>query len=194
MKKSLIIILTLAVYFMQAQNIITLNHNSLPSNGAYIKDTQGYLDKFVGTWKYTSGNEEFTLKILKAEYVKYDFYWKDKLYGGYKYVKDGIVKVDNLNFTYFTDTTNLPTNINAYANNADMQGNGLSNTYQSVSLVGSDKVGGRVVDFELEILPNTNEGQIKMKILPKEYHRFFDFDPVQGTGSGLPTNIILIKQ
>jgi hypothetical protein len=156
------------------------------TNGNYIKDTEGYMNKFVGSWKYTSGNEEFTVKIIKAEHIDYDTYFIDKLYGGYKYVKDGIVKVDNLNFQY--------TDYSSPQNFADFLGSGLYNNYNNVSLVGDDRIGMRRINIDLEVIPNTNPVQMKWKMENRENWVINNQGFRQGTGPGLPNNIILVKQ
>jgi hypothetical protein len=133
----------------------------------------------------------YTLKIIKVDKVESLGIYSDELYGGYKYVKDGIVKADNLNFT-----TTLPAlhDYSAYEHYADMQGSSLYNDYHSISLVGSDTVGKRRVKFYLEILPNTNETQMRIKQSNRENLRISDNDFKQGLEPGLPNNVILIKQ
>lgn len=55
-------------------------------NNAYLKDTTNELNKYIGTWKYQSGNESLTIVLDK--YLHYDFgaYFEDMLIGEYKYV------------------------------------------------------------------------------------------------------------
>ncbi len=173
-----------------AQIIVTMtdyNGNDL-TNGNYIKDTQGYLNKFTGTWKYTSGNEEFIIKIIKAEHINYNYFFSDDLFGGYKYIKDGIVKFDNLNFQYI-DHTN--TNSQHFA---DFLGSGLYNNYNSVAMNGFDAVGSRRIYIDLEVIPNTNPVQMKWKMENRENWVINNQGFRQGTGPGLPNNIILVKQ
>jgi hypothetical protein len=115
-----------------------------------------------------------------------DTYFIDKLYGGYKYVKDGIVKVDNLNFQY--------TDYSSPQNFADFLGSGLYNNYNNVSLVGDDRIGMRRINIDLEVIPNTNPVQMKWKMENRENWVINNQGFRQGTGPGLPNNIILVKQ
>lgn len=59
--------------------------------GTYFKDMDNDLDKFVGTWKWQNGNDEFIVVLEKIEYVidpDGEFY-NDMLSGEYKYIENG---------------------------------------------------------------------------------------------------------
>lgn len=65
---------------------------------AYLKDTDNFLDNFVGTWKYQNGSEHITI-VLKKE-IKHNYHglYSDILYGEYKYINSaGQSLVDRLN-------------------------------------------------------------------------------------------------
>lgn len=95
------ILFTLVIIVANAQNpilpITTERHNIL--DGAYIKDTNNDLDKFVGTWQYSQGNDEFTVEIQKIEMYTNDQinYFKDILVGKFKYIQNGVVIADYIN-------------------------------------------------------------------------------------------------
>lgn len=53
---------------------------------AYLKDTENFLDNFIGTWKYQNGNEQFTIILKKELMHNYKGLYSDILYGEYKYI------------------------------------------------------------------------------------------------------------
>jgi len=173
----------------KAQNIVPFSNNNLNimKDGNYIKDTQGYFEKFLGIWKYSSNSEELILKIVKGEKIEHNSYFIDELFGGFKYTSNNIVKVDNLNFQ-FTDYSN-------YQNFSNIQGNRFYNNYESVHLVGYEPVGQRRVYIDLEIIPNTDPVQMKWKMYNRENWVINGEGFKQGMGGvGIPKEMILIKQ
>ena len=192
-KKTLLIVLLLLNNILNAQiirSMTTYNSQNLKA-GDYYKDVDGLLNKFTGTWKYISGNEEFVVKILKVN--GYNFagsndYSEDILFGGYKYVKNNATIIDKLNFTY--------NNLNDYQNFAPFMGGSgqFSNNFQSISLLGDDLVVGKWLYIDLEVIPNTNPVQMRWKTSPRENIRLNNTLPSQGAGNGIPKDIILIKQ
>lgn len=65
-------------------------------DGAYLKDVNNQLDKFVGTWVYTNGNTSLTITFQKKTQVYNDSWYEDLLVGEYKYVEDGVEKINTL--------------------------------------------------------------------------------------------------
>lgn len=69
-------------------------------SGAYYKDTYNDFDKIVGTWKYTNGTTSLTIvlqKKLRQPVYDYSlFYEMDYIVGGYKYVENGVKKINTL--------------------------------------------------------------------------------------------------
>jgi len=67
--------------------------------GAYYKDFDNELGKFVGTWKYTNGTTSFTIILQKKAmfYEPDDHYYEDIIVGEYRYVNNGIEIVNTLN-------------------------------------------------------------------------------------------------
>ena len=162
------------------------NYNiNILHSGNYIKDTTGILDKFVGTWKYTNGNDEFTLRIIKKEHDNsfgLNDYYQDVLYGGYKYIKNGSLLIDRLNFTF-----------NGYAdpNCPLMQGSNLSNNHNMITLVGNDRIVRKPVYIDLQII---NPTTMEWKMTPRENINFNGTSPTPGAGWGIPTTVTLTKQ
>ena len=80
------------------------NENYGDLEGAYYKDTFNDFNLFEGTWQYTNGNNIFKIVLQKKEMVQYispmggRSYYKDILIGEYKYIKNGIEKVNTLDF------------------------------------------------------------------------------------------------
>lgn len=165
---------------------LTYDNFNNSENGNYLKDTNGHLDKFIGTWKYTDGNEELTLNIIKSEHIEYTMYSVDELCGGYKYVKNGIVKANRLDVQY--KNLSDPLNLGYFS------GGNLSPNYQKVILAGSDIVGKREIYIDLEIIANTNPVHMRWKMQNRENFVINNKGFKQGTGTGIPNDIILIKQ
>jgi hypothetical protein len=66
--------------------------------GAYYKDLNGYLNPFVGTYVYTSGNTSLKIVLQKKTMSSVnDRYFHDYLVGEYRYVNNGIEVVSTLN-------------------------------------------------------------------------------------------------
>jgi len=155
-------------------------------SGNYIQDTTGILNKFVGTWKSTNGSDEFTLKIIKKEHDNFfglRDYYKDFLYGGYKYIKNGNLIIDKLNFTFNgLYDPNFPIILGS--------GN-LSNNYNTISLLGDDVVVHKPVYIDLQII---NPTTMEWKMTPRENINFNGTSPTPGAGWGIPTTVILTKQ
>ena len=65
--KSLLIILIFAFSMLSCKaQIIPMNnsHVEIP-NGAQLKDTDFFLNNFIGTWEYQNGLENFTIILNK---------------------------------------------------------------------------------------------------------------------------------
>jgi len=86
MKNILLTLLTITAFSCKSQIIPQNNAYVDIPQGAYIKDTQNFLDNFVGTWQYQNGNEQFTITFAKELHHKYTSWYEDILYGEYKYI------------------------------------------------------------------------------------------------------------
>lgn len=74
---------------------------------AYYKDTYNDYDRFEGTWRYANNGDtlEIVLKKKEMQYIKSlpKNYFEDILIGEYRYVENGIEKLntlDNLNINF----------------------------------------------------------------------------------------------
>ncbi len=68
-------------------------------NGAYFKDLNGELDKYVGVWVGNWNGKTVYLEIKKVKdfFDGIDSYYKDKLYGERKIVNsNGVVEIDRI--------------------------------------------------------------------------------------------------
>ncbi|MGQ2984218.1 DUF6705 family protein [Flavobacterium sp.] len=81
-------------------------------SGIYYKDTHNDFDKFVGTWRYQSGNIIFEIKLQKKVMLHSteSNSYSDMLIGEYRYLDNNGIEVLN---TY----SNLQLNLGPYKNN-----------------------------------------------------------------------------
>ncbi len=86
----------------KAQTIYSLYDDAKEVEGAYYKDIYNDLNNFVGTWKYTDGNTSLIITLQKKEIQEHLYsysnvlYYEDILIGGYKYIENGIEKINTL--------------------------------------------------------------------------------------------------
>jgi len=100
MKKILIIALTITTINGMAQQIVPLFGDAdiyISNSGHYYKDVDNDFDKFVGTWKWIDNSNSWTVVLKKILQIDDgDGYTYDALYGEYKYIENGIEKVNTL--------------------------------------------------------------------------------------------------
>ncbi|AZQ42932.1 DUF6705 family protein [Nonlabens ponticola] len=73
------------------------NFYNIGVSGNYYKDLDNEMDYFLGTWIHDDGDNQFTLFIKKEERVPFNGSFKDMLVGEYRFVQNGIEKVNSLN-------------------------------------------------------------------------------------------------
>ncbi|HET8809139.1 MAG TPA: DUF6705 family protein [Flavobacteriaceae bacterium] len=100
--KKLFIILSvfLSGTSLNAQIILSdIEDINYPEAGVYYKDVNHILDPFVGTWLYTNGNTSFKIVLEKMEHssASNGIFFEDLLIGAYRYVENGVEKVNTLN-------------------------------------------------------------------------------------------------
>lgn len=66
------------------------------SPGTYFQDVDAELDKYTGTWIFSSGNIVFTIKLQKETMVQADDIFKDMLVGEYSYTVNNVIVVNTL--------------------------------------------------------------------------------------------------
>jgi len=107
-----ILTLTLSLQCTAQTQIINLtdcdSYINESSGDYYRKDVNNILNQYEGIWKWTQGNREFILTLIKQKhhYTQYanDNYYEDRLVGHYQYKENGILiadtSSDNLNKDY----------------------------------------------------------------------------------------------
>jgi hypothetical protein len=80
-----------------SQQIMPLRDKNLTKN-VYFKDTFNDFDNFTGTWKYTSGTTELIITLNKQASYFNDISQsqEDIIYGEYKYIENGVEKINTL--------------------------------------------------------------------------------------------------
>jgi len=103
MKNIIILICIINFFACKAQHPIVSLHNSpvdYGEDGYYFKDINNDLNPFEGTWVYSNGDTFFTLILQKKSlsHVSSNLsnYYTDALIGEYKYVENGIEKINTL--------------------------------------------------------------------------------------------------
>jgi len=99
--KNILIVLTIAPFWScKGQTILPLSNSDMDVEGAYYKDVNNDLDNFIGTWKYATGTTSLTITLQKKIMQNFDDghiqYFEDIIIGGYKYIDNGIEKINTL--------------------------------------------------------------------------------------------------
>ncbi|MBC7525000.1 MAG: hypothetical protein H7239_11245 [Flavobacterium sp.] len=88
--------------------VITINCNAQTSvvdlldddgsaiTNTYYKDVNNLLNPFEGTYLYTNGNTSFKIILVKVVQQYNGRYYEDLLIGEYKYIENGVLKVNTL--------------------------------------------------------------------------------------------------
>ncbi|QRM89262.1 hypothetical protein FG167_08460 [Lacinutrix sp. WUR7] len=193
--KILIIVCILAVFSCKAQTIslTTVDYTNVPDN-AYVKDIDGKLNPFIGTWKWIDGNSEFTVVFVKKE--MYDAggtsrIKQDKIIGGYKYIENGIEIVNTLNFTTDFD----PNDISTFDNYAKIITQ-IDNSFLELSFGLFDKVKDKYCEGTLELIDPLvlNGNFVATTAQWKMWQRETFTETPSAQGFSIPTDIVLTKQ
>lgn len=108
MYKTLILIFISFICFnCKAQTILNNSDTDyfiLPNN-CYLKDNNNYFNTYIGEWKYSSNNTSLTIKVRKIYNYFNGRYYEDLLIGEYKYIENGIEKINTLPF-FLTNFSN----------------------------------------------------------------------------------------
>lgn len=101
MKHILLLLILVPFWSCKAQSPIKSLYNDYPGvTGAYYKDIDNDLDKFIGTWKYTSGTTSLTITLQKKIMQPFNdnnvHYYEDIIIGEYKYIENGVEKINTL--------------------------------------------------------------------------------------------------
>ena len=180
MKQIIILIsLLLTFYSCKAQVIPIENFHDYPDdipNGAYIKDVNNLLDKYIGTWKGNYQGDTFEFRIVKL---------KDNFLG---------ISVDELHLRYkitdnngntILDTTNLPS-----SNYLVVKGRYLSKEagHYVLSYVGEGGNCGQKVDIFISVSSSTPTS------MSFYFHLGHDMVYLGDCPNGIPEQIIPTEQ
>ncbi|TQD40664.1 DUF6705 family protein [Haloflavibacter putidus] len=197
---TLVFLLTLIAFNCKAQTISLSNVNRLNiPDGAYVKDTDGKLNAFVGTWQWTNGSDEFTVVFVKKLMDNGNgasSYYEDFILGGYRYIENGIEVANNLNFTTSFDVNDISTFAN-YAKIITSPYNNFKTLRMQVGDVVKHKsLGGSFELINPLTLPNGNftATEAHWKLREKEFISVNGKPALPEEGIGLPNDIILTKQ
>lgn len=192
MNKLIIITLILTTLSCRAQtNVIDIvnrcNHTPINrGNGnLYLKDISDVYAPFIGTWKWSQGNKEMALTLIKQN--KYHIhtygnnnYYEDRLVGYYLYKENGLTIID-------TSSENLMQDFGLSVDfNTDCYGNIGTPFFQDIAK-------NKSYEVNLKLLSPT---QLKFKGKEGEntYFRPKTGTIVYSTDSTFPLEMIFIKQ
>ncbi|MGO4707587.1 DUF6705 family protein [Chryseobacterium sp. 2TAF14] len=155
----------------------------------YLKDTTNEMNKYEGVWKWSSGNREFILTLIKQVKHHYretgnDNYYEDRLVGYYTYKENGTIIADT------SSDTNLSTDYGMKVMFI------LNCHFQIASIAFNDYK--KYKEFEV-LLENISPTQIKMNMFEREHVITIrngiqiPAEMPQG-GSTFPMEMILTKQ
>ena len=85
----------------------------LGKNGAYYKDTQGYLNQYVGTWLYTNSTTNLKITFQKEYFAQqnaFGTYYSDVLVGEYEYKVNRVTVFSTLNNLNILNTKTYKSN------------------------------------------------------------------------------------
>ena len=184
-----LLLLMIAATSCKAQNTYSLSSFQPKHlrNNNYIKDTQNIYNNFAGTWQWTNGNSTFTIKLQKVEYWKMpnDNYYKDLIMGGYKYIENGNLVVDNLTFT-----TAFPS-AQTVSSFAEILGSTSYPNINKLTLFVSDVIKGKSCMAELTLIPGST---------PQIIWHLHDYENYRPASQGnkpldfsIPTDVTLTK-
>ena len=95
--------LILTMYLLTSINIIAQTEIGIEDatefgqEGYYYKDLNNVFNTFEGTYLYTNGNTSFKIILEKMEMSSMnDYYYEDLVIGCYRYVENGVEKVNTL--------------------------------------------------------------------------------------------------
>lgn len=104
MKNIIILLILILTISCKAQTVGLDTKYKDVSSGAYFKDLNNEMDKYVGTWQFTNGTDVLTIVLQKKLHVFDGEYYEDLLVGEYSYTSNGIEIVNTLPF--LNDITN----------------------------------------------------------------------------------------
>ncbi|WP_333693168.1 DUF6705 family protein [Flavobacterium sp.] len=97
---TLLLFLLFSVFCVAQTPVLPLYNRNIDVPGAYYKDLQQDLNRFVGEWKYEQGSTELIVRIQIKEEQFVDYgnisVFEDFLVAEYRYVENGVEKINTL--------------------------------------------------------------------------------------------------
>lgn len=185
-----IMLLVLTITSCKAQNTYPLSSFQPKhlKNNNYIKDTENAYNNFVGTWQWTDGNSTFTIKLQKVEHWKMpnDTYYKDIIFGGYKYILNGNLIIDKLIFI-----TEAPNEANAESL-AKMRGSISYPDVNELGMIVRDIIKQKACMAQLTLITSGATPQIQWHMHNFEHYRPANLGD-KPLDFSIPTDVILTK-
>jgi len=150
--------------------------------GAYYQDN--VINNYVGTWKWTSGTDEFIIVLVKKK-RNLSKYSVDILSGGYRYVKNGVEQVNTLS----------DVNIDVNAPNGTLVS--LRSNVRDGNIIGFvfyDKGNGNRGGVRAAITPTSNTYSMTWMLSGRGTVALLPGDPAPPEGFTVPTDVVLVKQ
>ncbi len=183
--KNIIIIILIGFLFMSS----TLNckaQSNFPQDGDNI--VNNHINKFVGTWVWTSGNTSLQL-VLKKENVKQPYgnnIYADVIIGFHKYTDNGNIIENSTQYSNETFSFSYKGNSTIYGSTEESKPNTLNGGMTHLSK-------NKNLTFQIEYIDATHIKLVKLKNTAGIKFRKPTDPPFDGTIT-LPQNIILTKQ
>ena len=194
MKKYIILsILIITSISCKAQQTYSLTYNgniNIYQNNNHVKDFDGILDKFIGTWKWTDSTNPNT--YLVVQFIKVEDwnpsginnFYEDKILGNYKYVINGVE---------ITNTLNYNSN-DVYSNNFPaILSNVAKSPFKDLNISMRDVLKHKTCSASFEIL-NLTATPLSAHWKMRNNEHFDHGGDHQPEEFSIPSDVILIKQ
>ena len=199
MKTTIFIFIVFINYFIYSQTIkplsASLTDRGYSNNGIYYKDIDNNFTPFIGSWKYTNGNQTFIVTFWKVSQKEFNHfgetYYEDvifahySMYENYGLSNQQLLYTSNTNIAGTTQVWNtifIGNSINPYKLNGSI--------YDVVGLNNNPNFPRGVIGkLSLSINPNTNPLTAQLTI-SKERELM---TPGQPNSFVIPTNVVLTK-
>ena len=155
--------------------------------GTYYQDN--IIANYVGTWKWTSGTDTFTIALAKKKFAL-DEYSVDVLSGGYRYVKNGVEVVNTLSDVIIdiNDDNSLVPSLMSIIR----EGNRMMFGFRDRLKI--DKNGQKMGHVNSVISPSGNTYQMTWRLVGTGLYYQGPDDPPLPQGWSVPTDMVLVKQ
>ena len=176
MKNTITIICLLFIFLnCKAQTLvfdISKNFGTDNPTGAYYKDTQFVLNPFVGTFIYTNGTTSFKIELKKKEMSSVNGrYFEDLIIGAYKYVENGVQKVNTLGSLMLNleNGWNYPINGSLILDGKELGCDECADTEKRLRVSISDDQVSRIGNLDIRRIIHNGQQAIKVEL-------WWDFD------------------